>query len=618
MCFSRLVLAICLGLLAQNVHAAPEAMKLSWSSEDTSSTMTMSWLTSAAGGSSVYFGLQNTNENTVTGAPATEIAGLGWHHEVELAGLLPDTEYVYRVGTQNDQSAEFRFQTAPIDQCTAFSFVVLGDARSQDDRGPSRNWPAIQSEAHGLGARFFLNSGDLVKDGAQIDQWANWLEVSAPVNVLVPMMPAIGNHDDGPSDGDNAFYNRIFPLPRNPNSQTEDYYYFLYNNLIVFSLSTQTFTDWTAQMAWMEALRAQHPEKWSIAFFHHPVYTTQTRLVIDVGHPPNEKGQNPFYGPGFDRANIDLVIQSHNHIYERFRPLRYDSSDPEQGQEVAHYGRGTNDGRLYVVSGGSGAFLDPLIEGRFQNLANGSEVRSKDHHFIKIGISGNTLHYSAIKTTAGSTSGGGSIIDALTLSRPGADPCDRPGDPDQDGDGYPASNDCDDANPNINPGAAEICGNTIDEDCNGVAEDCPEPPVDEDGDGSPADSDCDDHNPARFPENPEVECDGIDNDCDCFELCQGSMIDKCHEQGDAGPSDVESHPDATAQNDADTTQPGGDAAASPPSGRSDAGRLAGGIAPKSDSDCGCQALRHEGESRFPTALGLFFLFGWLRLRKRRS
>ena len=89
---------------------------------------------------------------------------------------------------------------------------------------------------------------------------------------------------------------------------------------------------------------------------------------------------------------------------------------------------------------------------------------------------------------------------------------------DGDGDGFDSvatgGTDCDDVDPTVFPGAAEMAYDGVDQDCDGSALD------DEDGDGSASDMatggspDCDDTDDTVFPGAPEVKGDGVDQDCD--------------------------------------------------------------------------------------------------------
>ena len=90
---------------------------------------------------------------------------------------------------------------------------------------------------------------------------------------------------------------------------------------------------------------------------------------------------------------------------------------------------------------------------------------------------------------------------------------------DIDGDTYTVNQgDCDDKNPDINPGATDICGDSIDQDCSGSDEICPIDPntTDDDGDGySENQGDCNDTSSGSgiYPGATDVCGDGIDQDC---------------------------------------------------------------------------------------------------------
>ncbi|MGB0591910.1 MAG: lectin-like protein [Myxococcota bacterium] len=131
----------------------------------------------------------------------------------------------------------------------------------------------------------------------------------------------------------------------------------------------------------------------------------------------------------------------------------------------------------------------------------------------------------------------------------GIDAClctDETGDIDEDGDGYaPCAGDCDDQNPLVHPGAPEICGDGVDNDCSG---DTDIADIDGDGYAGCGGDDCNDFSDWVHPGAIENMHDGLDNDCDgvvdAFDV-DDDLDGRSEADGDCDDAKPWIHPGAT-------------------------------------------------------------------------
>jgi hypothetical protein len=98
------------------------------------------------------------------------------------------------------------------------------------------------------------------------------------------------------------------------------------------------------------------------------------------------------------------------------------------------------------------------------------------------------------------------------------DNCDGKAEFDRDLDGIRAGFDCDDENSGVNPGMPEVLNNELDDNCDGKSE------FDRDADGVRADTDCDDNDARRTPGKFDVPGNGVDENCDGVDVLKVMSI----------------------------------------------------------------------------------------------
>lgn len=245
-----------------------------------------------------------------------ELPGAGaFHHTAHFRDLHPSTQYMYRVGDGVQWSEWLHFTTAA-DKFTPFSFIYMGDAQNDHKELWSRAMRAAYAKAPQ--AAFSLHAGDLINRTNTDHEWGEWFYAGGWIYGMMPVIATPGNHeyyrDEQRKLTLTKHWRPQFAFPENGPAGLEEVAYYLdYQGVRFISICSQAFllnkADSVSQVAWVENLLRNNPNKWTIITMHHPLYSS-------AGGRDNKSLRNAFQ-PIFDKYGVDLVLTGHDHTYGR-------------------------------------------------------------------------------------------------------------------------------------------------------------------------------------------------------------------------------------------------------------------------------------------------------------
>jgi hypothetical protein len=299
------------------------------------------------------------------------------YHQVRLTGLQPGTTYGYRLLHDGAASEVRPFTTAPTAP-TRFTFTAFGDQGATDAGAAVTRQVVLAKPAFNLVAGDLCYANDVGTttplDLLDLDPtvWDRWFAQSQASAAGVPWMPTLGNHDVEAGFGPLGYDGHLARLALPRNGFNDHVYSFRYGNVAFVSADANDIspeiphpysggqqTNWLDQE--LGRLRADPMVDFLVVFFHHCAFSTITAHGSDGGVRRQ-------WTPLFDRHGVDLVINGHNHAYERTTPIRdgVPTVESPSGATIASKERGTT----YICAGGGGRSpndLGPTGQGFISN-----------------------------------------------------------------------------------------------------------------------------------------------------------------------------------------------------------------------------------------------------------
>jgi hypothetical protein len=163
-----------------------------------------------------------------------------------------------------------------------------------------------------------LSLGDQSEDDAIYQIQHNYFSTLENVLKNSPLYTVVGNHDNHDSL---VNYVRTFTVPSGGEaggvpSYSKKYYSFNYSNIHVVVLCTEIYDDssFKAQKDWLEKDLENNHSEWLIACMHQPFHSGGYHLSDEV---ETSRGRREAWLTLLEDHGVDLILQGHNHVYER-------------------------------------------------------------------------------------------------------------------------------------------------------------------------------------------------------------------------------------------------------------------------------------------------------------
>jgi hypothetical protein len=283
---------------------------------------------------------------------SASLAGGAWQAVAQIDELEPSTLYCYAI---RDNVGRAGFRTAPPDGSeTLVRFAAFGDSGTGGEYQR-----AVLDQMFTVPFDFVLHMGDMAYSSGTLGQLEDqYFDVYPALIKSFSVFPIAGNHEHGSAGA--APFRQVFVLPENgAPAGVELYYSFDWGNVHFVALDTELTN--AAQAAWLDADLAATDKPWKIVFGHKPPYSS--------GEHGNYGAFRTQFGPIIQKHGVQLVLNGHDHDYERTMPV---------------------DGTIYVVTGGGGRHLRPVGSSSF--TAFSEDV----HHFVSVEVHSNELLLHAI------------------------------------------------------------------------------------------------------------------------------------------------------------------------------------------------------------------------------